>query len=54
MPCPQQEFDAWLTQAKTKFSQAAPTPDALAPGAPAQGAPPPSLQASLAAPAVAR
>jgi cytochrome c oxidase subunit 2 len=36
------EFDAWLDQAKTKFSDAAPA------------APAPNLQAALAAPAVAR
>jgi cytochrome c oxidase subunit 2 len=41
---PQQEFDAWVTLAKTKFSQAAP----------AQDAPAADLQASLAAPMAAR
>jgi cytochrome c oxidase subunit 2 len=41
---PQQEFDAWLIQAKTKFSQAAPPQDA--PGS--------TMQAALAAPATAR
>ncbi len=41
---PEKEFDAWLAQAKTKFSQATP----------ASGAPPANLQASLAVPGTAR
>jgi cytochrome c oxidase subunit 2 len=41
---PEQEFDAWLTQAKTKFSQAAPAP----------GAPAANLLAALGTPVVAR
>jgi cytochrome c oxidase subunit 2 len=43
---PEKEFDAWVAQAKTKFSQAAPPP---APDAPAA-----NLQASLAVPGTAR
>jgi cytochrome c oxidase subunit 2 len=39
---PEQEFEAWLVQAKTKFAQAAPS------------APPANLQASLAVPGTAR
>ncbi len=41
---PEQEFDAWVAQAKTKFSQAAP----------ADAAPATNLQASLAVPGTAR
>jgi cytochrome c oxidase subunit 2 len=42
---PEKEFDAWLEQAKTKFSQAT-TPSITAPA--------PNLQAALAAPVLAR
>jgi cytochrome c oxidase subunit 2 len=45
---PEKEFEAWLDQAKTKFSQAAPEPP------PAQATPPADLQASLAVPGTAR
>jgi cytochrome c oxidase subunit 2 len=43
---PQQEFDAWVTQAKTKFSDATPPASPTAPA--------PNMQASLAAPDVTR